>query len=128
MSDPTRPGDAADLMASMMKKQLFVIISDCLVKPEELQTNLEAHLRYLIGLENAGVLFASGPLFDGDGTMRGEGLTAVRAASFEAAEEIAAKDPFVMAGQRRPTVKSWIVNEGRVTVSVDISDCSGSLA
>lgn len=118
---------AAELLAKMMKRELFVITNAPLVPAAELQANLTAHLHYLIDLEKKGILFASGPLFDSDGAMTGEGLTVVRAASIDEAKRLAAADPFVMAGQRRPTVKRWVVNEGRITVSVDISDCSGQL-
>lgn len=118
---------AAELLAKMMKRELFVITNMPLVPASELQANLKAHLLYLIDLEKKGILFASGPLFDRDGTMTGEGLTVVRAASIDEAERLAAADPFVVAGQRRPTVKRWVVNEGRITVSVDISDCIGQL-
>lgn len=118
---------ANELMARMMKRELYVISNVALVPPSELQENLEAHLRFLIKLEKDGVLFASGPLFGVDGAFGGEGLTIVRAASIDEAEKLAAEDPFVRAGQRQPTVKRWVVNEGRITVTVDISDCVGAL-
>jgi hypothetical protein len=59
--------------------------------------------------------------------MTGAGLTIVRAASFEEAEKLAKEDPFVISGQRRPTVRRWIVNEGRISVSIDLSDTSATL-
>lgn len=120
-------GSAADLMSSMMKKELFAISNICLVDPKELQQLLAAHLNYLIGLEKAGALFASGPLFSADGKMTGDGLTIVRASSITEAEALAKSDPFVAAGLRRPDVKRWILNEGRIVVSVDLSNCRGTL-
>lgn len=119
---------AADqLMSRMMRRELFVVSNVPLVPAEDMQANLEAHLRYLIDLEQRGVLFASGPLFGAHGTMSGEGLTILRAGTLEEAERLAAADPFAIAGQRRPIVKRWVVNEGRITVSVDISNGTGAL-
>lgn len=118
---------AAKLIERMLKKELFVINNESMVSPALLADNLEAHLRYLITLEKKGILFASGPLFMADGQMTGAGLTIVRAASFEEAERLANEDPFVISGQRRPTVRRWIVNEGRISVSIDLSDASATL-
>jgi len=121
------PSGAAKLMARMLKKELFVISNESIVAPALLVNNLEAHLRYLITLEKKGILFASGPLFEADGQMTGAGLTIVRAASFEEAEKLANDDPFVVSEQRRPTVRRWIVNEGRISVSIDLSDTLAAL-
>lgn len=114
-------------MSRMMRKELYLISSRCLVEPGELQAELRAHLLYLIKLEKEGVLFASGPLFDESDAMTGDGITIVRAAGFDGARDIADQDPFVIAGLREPHIRRWIVNEGRITVSVDLSDCGGVL-
>lgn len=119
--------DAKTLLARMMRKELYVILNKTLVAPAELQSKLAAHLAYMIKLEKRGALFASGPLTDGKGNLTGDGLTIVRAKSHEAAQSIADGDPFVRADMRKAEVKRWIVNEGRVTVQVDLSDCRGDL-
>ncbi len=116
-----------ELLGQMMAKEYYLIENRMLVAPSELGAHLEAHLEFMIGLEKDGTLFLSGPLYDREGKMTGEGITVVRAGSFEEAEEIAARDPFVVAGLRQPTVHRWVVNEGRVSVSVDLSDCSSRL-
>lgn len=118
---------ASELMSRMMRKELYLISNECLVDPGELQGELRAHLLYLIKLENDGVLFASGPLFDESGAMTGDGVTILRAASHEDARKIADQDPFVAAGLRQPHVRRWVVNEGRISLTVDLSDCSGVL-
>ncbi len=51
----------------MLRKKLYVLISKPLVAPEKLKPFLPAHLEYMIGLEKRGVVFASGPLADGEG-------------------------------------------------------------
>ena len=119
--------DAKTLLARMMRKELYVILNKTLVSPAKLQSKLAAHLAYLIDLEKRGTLFASGPLTDIDGNLTGDGLTIVRAKSHKAAQRIADGDPFVRADMRKAEVKQWVVNEGRVTVQVDLSDCRGDL-
>lgn len=117
----------AALMQPMMKRELYAIINRPLVPMAEMRAHLHAHLVYMIDLEKSGVLFASGPLSGPGGEMAGEGLTIVRAASLEEAEAIAGRDPFVLAGQRASMVRKWVVNEGRITVSVDISTATATL-
>lgn len=117
----------AELMRPMMKRELYVILNRPLVPMAEMRPHLHAHLVYMVELEKSGVLFASGPLSGPGGETRGEGLTIVRAASLAEAEAIAGRDPFVLAGQREPQVRKWTVNEGRITVSVDISNTAATL-
>lgn len=113
---------AADLLARMMSKEFYLVANRLLTRPEDLQKKLKEHLLYMIDLEKSGVLFLSGPLFDRDGDMTGDGVTIIRAASFEEAEEIARRDPFVIAGYREPKISRWVVNEGRVSLRLDLSD------
>lgn len=121
MTDPETL-TAAELMQRMIAREFYLIDSTPLAPFEDFQPFLKDHLLYLIGLEKAGILFASGPLKDRSGTMNGAGITIVRAESFEAAEKIAANDPFVKAGLRKGTVHKWTVNEGRIAISLDLSD------
>jgi len=118
----------AELLDRMAAKELFLIESTPLAPFEELEPLLMDHLLYNIGLEKEGVLFASGPLTDKAGVMGGVGITVVRADSFDEAEEIAEQDPFVKAGLRKPIVHKWTVNEGRISISVDLSDGTATIA
>jgi uncharacterized protein YciI len=118
----------AELLARMTSKELFLIESAPLASFEALEPFLRDHLLYIIGLEKAGVLFASGPLTNRDNAMTGAGITIVRADSFEDAEQIAQGDPFVHAGLRQPTVHKWTMNEGRITISLDLSDGTATIA
>lgn len=113
------------LLAQMMQRELFVVLSEPNAEPAQLRPHLEAHLDFMIKLEEAGVLFASGPLFSADGIMTGEGITLLRAASFEEARTIAERDPFVREGLRTFSIKRWTINEGRIDLSVRLSDRSG---
>ena len=78
------------------------------------------HVAWLLGLEAEGVLFLSGPLLSGPGTGPGSGVTVIRADDQNAAQAIAAADPFVRAGLRTFTVHRWRLNEGRIDVSVSL--------
>jgi uncharacterized protein len=80
----------------------------------------EEHVAWLLGLEAEGVLFLSGPLLSGPGTGPGSGVTVIRADDQNAAQAIAAADPFVRAGLRTFTVHRWRLNEGRVDVTVSL--------
>src|SRR5262245_15714029 len=96
--------------------------------PEAIAEHLPRHLEYMIGLEKKGVLFASGPLAEADGKMRGDGLTIVRAASADAAREIAEADPFIVHGLRSFELREWTVMEGSLGIKVNFSDPSLELA
>ena len=116
-----------DLLGRMMAREYYVIENRMRADPSELGPHLEAHLRFMIALEKDGTLFLSGPLYDRDDRMTGDGITVVRAASIDEAEEIAQRDPFVQAGLREPRVSKWVVNEGRIALSIDLSDKSAAL-
>jgi hypothetical protein len=68
-----------ELTKGMLRKRLYVVLSKGSAAPEAIAEHLPQHLEYMIGLENKGVLFASGPLAPADGQMRGDGLTIVQA-------------------------------------------------
>jgi len=111
----------------MMRKELYVIETSTLVDPAQLAPHLVEHLRYMIDLEQRGLLFASGPFTDSNGNVTGDGLTIVRAKSHDQAESIALEDPFAKLGLRKAVVRRWIVNEGRIRLSVDLSNCGGDV-
>jgi uncharacterized protein YciI len=112
------------LTQRMLRKTLYVILSKGGATAEQLGAVLPKHLEYMIGLEKAGVLFASGPLSAAPGAPAGDGLTIVRAASAEEAREIAAADPFVINKLRTFEVREWTVMEGSIGVTVNLSDQS----
>ena len=117
-----------ELTKGMLRKKLYVILSKGGAAPEQLAEHLPRHLEYMIGLEKTGVLFASGPLAEADGQMRGDGLTVVRAANAQAAREIAEADPFVVHGLRSFGLREWTVMEGSLGIKLHFSDQSLELA
>jgi uncharacterized protein len=85
-----------------------------------IEAHVGAHIAWLLSLERVGTLFLSGPLLSGPGTGPGSGVTVLRAASEEAAQRVAAADPFVQAGLRTFTVHQWRLNEGSVSVRLSL--------
>jgi uncharacterized protein YciI len=112
----------AEMMRKMLRKKLYVVMSKPVVPPENLKPFLMAHLEYMIGLEKRGLLFASGPLSDGEGPPSGQGLTILRADSAAEARALAEADPFFINGLRTFELKEWTVNEGSLSLRVNFSD------
>lgn len=112
-----------ELTKGMLKLRLFVIFSYS--KGLDLKPYLVQHLEYMIGLERAGKLFASGPF--GDGTT-GDGMTIVRAADADEARRIAQQDPFVINGIRTFKIERWTVMEGSLNSTVNFSDQTAKIS
>ncbi len=121
MNDDAR---IAALTQKMLRKKLYVVMSRPLVGPEQLKPVLAAHLEYMIGLEKRGVVFASGPLADGEGPPSGHGLTVLRVASAKEARSIAEADPFFVNKLRTFELKEWTIMEGTLGLRVNLSDQS----
>jgi uncharacterized protein len=85
-----------------------------------IDTHVDGHLAWLLELERAGALFASGPLLSGPGVGPGSGVTVLRAPDEEAARLIAAADPIASAGLRTFEVHRWRLNEGCVSLRVSL--------
>jgi uncharacterized protein YciI len=118
----------AELTRGMLRKKLFVILSKPHCSPEQLKAVLPRHLEYMIALEKQNIVFASGPLTADDGSVRGDGLTILRASSLEDARKIAAADPFYTDGLRAFEVREWTVMEGSIGIRFNLSDQSLSFA
>ena len=114
----------AELSAPMLAKELWVAFSTTVAPMKDVARLLQEHLRHMMKLEKQGVLFASGPLLEDDGTIRGDGITVIRAESRAEAEEILHSDPLLQAGMRSMEIRRWRIMEGRVTMTLDFSDRS----
>ena len=73
---------------------------------DEFAAVLREHFVYWWELEARGVLVGAGPRGEGSG------MALLRAASRDAAERLAANEPFATRGFRRNTVHEWQLNEG----------------
>jgi uncharacterized protein YciI len=118
-----------ELMRKMLRKKLYVLISKPIAPPENFKPFLSAHLEYIVGLEKRGLIFASGPLSDGQaGPPTGEGMTIVRAKDAAEARALGEGDPFFVAGLRSFDLKEWTVMEGTLSLKVNLSDQSVEVA
>ena len=86
----------------------------------DLRPMLAEHLEFLHDLEQRGILFASGPLFDSDeAAPTGGGLSFFRVASMDAARALIETEPFVKAGLRTYTLQRWTFNEGSISIRLN---------
>jgi uncharacterized protein YciI len=110
-----------------LNRTLYVALARLVAPREALAPHLAAHLQFMIGLEETGTLFASGPFFDPNGVGTGEGMSIVRASSREDAAAVLSRDPFVMAGLRTFELHEWHIMEGALHVTVLASQQRGVL-
>jgi uncharacterized protein YciI len=102
--------------------ELYMVLSSPSGDPAKVKETLPAHLAYQADLEVRGVLFLAGPVSDETGAqMEGVGLIIYRAASLDAARDLAEADPMHINGARRFVLRRWLVNEGAMTLSVGLS-------
>lgn len=118
--------DIQTITQGFMKKIMWVVVTEPVGPEDEIQAMMADHLRHQVELENRGVLFAAGPLFDGDGPPVA-GMFILRAEDEAAARAIADLDPMHRAGLRRYTLRRWMMNEGRITVTVNLSNSTPEL-
>ncbi|MEP3279648.1 MAG: YciI family protein [Stappiaceae bacterium] len=103
--------------------ELFVVESTLAAAPDEMLKILPAHLSYQKEMEAAGKLFLAGPLSDDSGeAMSGGGMIIYRAGSMEEAAEIADNDPMHQSGKRQYKLRRWLINEGSLTFSMNLSE------
>jgi uncharacterized protein YciI len=112
--------EIASLRAPMLRKQLWVILWNRMADTSEDDFNrvLPEHLRFMLKLEEDGILVLSGPLFEPDATPSAQALTVVRGASYDEVRSLAESEPFVIRGLRSFRLWSWELNEGRLDVSL----------
>jgi uncharacterized protein YciI len=116
--------NARGLLAKMLQMPLYVALRT----PNDLSrfgAVLEAHLQWAIAAEQRGELFASGPFVE-EGGVPGAlgGMSIVRAASLEEAQQILALDPFIREQVYTASIRKWMLMEGGVSVTLRFSDQS----
>lgn len=118
--------NVARATSGMLNRTLFVALSTLVGSKAELGALLKDHLAFMVGLEESGVLFASGP-FIANGESDGDGMTIVRATSADEAREILNRDPLVIAKVRKFDLREWHLMEGNIQVTVLASRQRGAL-
>jgi uncharacterized protein YciI len=104
--------------ARVVTKSLYAVLTTPVVERDKIVGALPDHLKYQVSLEERGIMFAAGPLFDRDDAPPRAGLIIIRANSFAEAEEIARADPMHARGLRTYTLDKWQINEGGFTLKV----------
>ena len=108
--------------AAMLQKQLYAVFTTPTGDLGPVLENMEKHLEFQVGLEREGIMFAAGPLWNDEETeWHGDGMVIIRAQSREEAIRIAERDPMHQSGARSFTVRPWMINEGSMTVRLDMS-------
>lgn len=102
----------------MLARDYWLISSSPRAEVDEdaIHAQVNAHVAWLLDLEQQGVVLVSGPLLSGPGVGPGSGITVIRAEDEASAEAIASSDPFVVAGLRVFQLYRWRLNEGSVSV------------
>lgn len=106
---------------------LFVVLSLPGERPDDLPQHIPAHIDYMVALEKQGALVMSGPFLETSGRPSPSGMWILRASSREEASALAAGDPFHHSGARTFRIEEWQLHQGRVGISIDLSDGRNSL-
>lgn len=111
-------------LKAAMWRMRFVLMQRQVVNPALLAANQLAHYRWIIALEKAGKVVLSGPVYDADARPQG-GMTLFNLSDLEAARVLGDTDPFIASGAMSYNLSIWQLNEGRLSLSVDLSDLTG---
>src|ERR1700728_1775793 len=113
-----------DMMARMLKKRLWVIMTRPVAPPEQVRRQLKAHLEHQIRLEKAGIMYGAGPATRPGENAPSFGLIIIRAKDEAEARRIADSDLMHSSGVRAYELYAWSLNEGRISVTLNFSDQS----
>ena len=102
-------------------KFYYVILTTATGDGSEARKYLNDHFLYQADLEKRGITFGAGPLtqVDGDGRV---GLIIIRANSPEEARKIADSDPEHIHKARTYKLYRWMLNEGQMSIKVNLSE------
>ncbi len=114
--------DILEASKGMLQLQLYVVFTKPTNGMGPVMENIEDHLKFQVSLEQRGIMVCAGPHWaDDEHTWNGEGMVILRADSLAHAREIAESDPMHASGARDFTVRPWLLNEGRLNLTVDFS-------
>ena len=117
------------MTAKMLGKKVWVVITRGVKPREEIMKVLPEHLQHQVRMEKSGAMFAAGPLKPA-GTDQPPGVLGMfilRAESEAEARRLADADPMHASGARTYDLYEWTMNEGRINISIDLSDRSFQL-
>ena len=103
--------------------ELYIVESTPVVPPDQMLEILPEHLAYQGEMERQGKLFLAGPMSDETGDeMSGGGMIIYNASSLEEAQEITENDPMHKKGGRTFKIRRWLVNEGALSLNIQLSE------
>ena len=103
--------------------ELFVISTKPVGDMTLVKKTLPDHLAYQQQMEASGSLVMAGPISDETGElMNAEGMIIYRAESLSAARLLADGDPMHSTGARTYEIRKWLVNEGKLSFSMSLSN------
>jgi uncharacterized protein YciI len=114
------------MTANMLGKKVWVVITRGVKARDEIMNVLPDHLTHQVRMEKSGAMFAAGPLRPA-GTEQAPGalgMFILRAADETEARRLADADPMHATGARAYELYEWTMNEGRINISIDLSDRS----
>jgi uncharacterized protein len=112
--------EAATLIAPMIRKSLWVVLSKSVVPSAQMEPHAPEHLRYMNGLEEQGRLWASGP-FVQPGVLVGDGLTIFNVSDEEDVHRLMQQEPLTKRGMRTYSLHRWELREGQIPISLSCS-------
>jgi uncharacterized protein YciI len=115
---PSLAQDTPEGKFQVLGKTLWVVITRAAEGAEPDPAAMEAHMAHQMRLEQEGIMFGAGPLYDADGNIQG-GMIIIRADSAEDARRIADSDPMHARGLRVYTLQRWMLNEGHISITLD---------
>lgn len=105
-----------------LAQEFYLVESSPSGAAEAVKAMLPSHLKYQAEIEASGALFMAGPLSDDSGeVMSGGGMIIYRAGSFADARALADADPMHSSGARSYRMRRWLVNEGQLRLTVELS-------
>lgn len=108
-----------------LQKRLFVVISTATKVIGAVKEHLPSQLAYLTQLEREGKLFMAGPLFnETPDRWSGDGLLIYNAQDHAEALKIAQDDPLHKSSARTFSIRTWLVNDGLLNITIRLSDQS----
>ena len=122
------PPEVLAIGAKFYAKRMYLVMTRPARPDIDLRPYLVEHLNHQLDLEKRGVLFAAGPITTEAGGFPGTGLFILRAESFEEARAIADSDPMHKAGHRTYDLYEWSMHEGRISLTINLSDSTVELA
>ena len=108
------------LLASMLKKTLFVAINRVVAPASTIEPFVAEYLAYMNALEAEGCLWASGPFIE-EGVLVGDGLTILSTSTIEEARKAMEEEPLIKRGLRSFELRKWELREGRIDISLRAS-------